>query len=398
VFEVEGGSVTGIGTKGVSCNGSGGCYADNSQFFPGVVLPIGGAEFSGTLDNKYGTVVVSGTFDSPTHSEGTYEFVSESGCCTVKGVWRAEFSAPFAEPVEEPDTVLADVASAEDAGPDSGNGTGDYPPGASPEQKAALDYVNTIREVLDLPLVGQLEAINKAAQAHAEYFVAHCQAYLNYSTSPHEENPNWEEGFSGVNFYDRMAYFGFGGMAGWEVMAFIGDPVGSVDGWMATLYHRIPFVNPFAADLGYGMVTGKGCYQWASGVDVMDFSRLANTTVTEAVVWPYDGQTGVPKSWDGAESPQPPMPKGHNYPSGPIITLTFPGTQFSFESHELLGPSGPVEHQWVTPQNDPVKYLQDTVSLYALAPLAGATVYTVRLTGSYKGKGGVWEWSFTTEP
>jgi hypothetical protein len=92
------------------------------------------------------------------------------------------------------------------------------------------------------------------------------------------------------------------------------------------------------------------------------------------------------------------MPKGHNYPSGPIITLTFPGTQFSFESHELLGPSGPVEHQWVTPQNDPVKYLQDTVSLYALAPLAGATVYTVRLTGSYKGKGGVWEWSFTTEP
>ena len=36
------------------------------------------------------------------------------------------------------------------------------------------------------------------------------------------------------------------------VIAVITDPVDSIDGWMATLYHRIPLLDPHLKRLGYG--------------------------------------------------------------------------------------------------------------------------------------------------
>jgi len=397
VFQVNGGAVIEIGTKGMSCKGDDGCFAENNQFFPGSEVELKGDSFSSALENDYGIVELAGAFTTSTHAEGTYSFSARGGCCSVQGLWRAEFLDSYPEP--EPD-VVEDAADFDDS-----EGTADaedtagfnQPEDATEPQKQVLAYANTIRDILGIPLIGQLDSINAAAQAHAEYFVEHCSSYLSYNVSPHDEVANWDEGFSGATFFDRMIKFGFSGLPGWEVMAFMGDPVGAVDGWMATLYHRIPFVNPYTLDCGYGIVQGKGCYQWAGGVDVMDFSRSATTKVVEPVAWPYDGQTGVNPSWDGMESPQPPLPKGHNYPSGPIITFTFPSSGFKITTHELHGPSGEaVEHQWVTPDNDPAKFLQDTVSLYSLSPLKPFSEYSVKLTGTWKGKDHVWEWGFVT--
>jgi len=395
-FQVKDGLVLEPGTSKMSCNGPDGCFAEGDRFFPETQFEIVGNGFSGTVEPPLGTVELTGTFQSDTYATGTYRFTASDGCCTISGTWAAEFFKPY----EEPDTG----SEGEDVLPE-GDGQGElppipdglYPPSATPEQIVAVNYVNEIRSVLGLPFITEVESINKAAQAHAEYFELHCSEYLTSNLSPHQESQAWLEGFTGVDFYDRMLHFGFTGNPGWEVMAFIGDPKAAVDGWMETLYHRIPFVNPSTTELGFGTTKG-GCYNWATGTDVMDFGRGAGGTTQEPVAWPYDGQTGVSPSWMGYEAPQPPLPKGQTYPSGPVITLTFPGSSpFTVASHDLLDPQGnPIPHQWVDSSNDPAGFLQDTVSMYAYDPLLANSLYTVTIKGKWKGEDREWTWKFTT--
>lgn len=420
-FEVRGGKVVSPATKGVSCKGDGSCFAENNQYFPSVEWEITGSvyadssstpkqnefAFSGTLENSFGTVDITGGFDSSTHAFGTYVFTAANGCCVVEGQWRAELVAPLV--VEEDSGPVGGDAVAQPDGEDASSppqdisGPGLYPPSASIDQILAENYVNELRATLELPYIVEVEPINQAAQAHADYYELHCDSYLSYSISAHSENVNWQEGFTGVNFADRMKHFGWkataNSWAGWEVMAFNGDAIEAIDGWMDTLYHRIPFVHPNAFEMGYGMASG-GCAGWAGGTDVMDFSRYGSVDVNEAVAYPYHGQINVDTLWWGGEIPQPPLPAGQGYPSGPIITLTFPnGTKPDVASHQLLGPGGtPVDHQWVTPENDPAQFLQSTVSLYSYEPLAGETEYTVRIEGKWKGVEQVWEWQFVTGP
>ncbi|MBM4352923.1 MAG: CAP domain-containing protein [Deltaproteobacteria bacterium] len=396
-FQVRDGRVIEPGTSKISCNGEDGCFAEGNRFFEDASFDIVDGAFGGSVEPPLGTVVLTGAFSTSTYAVGTYKFEAADGCCTVSGTWRAEFFKPYDEPDTGVDTGHEDVTGQPDDQETEPPPDGLYPPSATPEQITAVNYVNQIRSVLGLPFITEIEEINKAAQAHAAYFELHCSEYLNSQLSPHQESQAWPEGFTGVNHPDRMAHFGFSGYAGWEVMAFIGDPKGAVDGWMETLYHRLPFVNPATFELGYGMVKG-GCYQWSTGTDVMDFSTTGKITVEEPIAWPYDGQTGVSPSWMGYESPQPPLDKGQTYPSGPVITLTFPGSSpFKVSSHELLDSQGKsIPHQWVDPSNDPAKFLQDTVSLYAYDPLQANSLYTVTIKGTWKSEDREWTWKFTT--
>jgi len=397
IFQVKDGQVLEVGTTNISCNDDdGACYADANRFFPQLSFVITGMKFSGSLfDEMVGTVQISGEFESRTYATGTYQFTSASGCCTASGPWRAEFTQPYQteEPDVGSDTGESDLEPEEDLPPPDSA----YPPSATEEQIQAILYVNEIRAALEIPFLEEIKPINQAAQAHAEYFEGHCDQYKSEGLSPHSENPQWPEGFTGQSFYDRMNHFGFQGIPGWEVMAFMGNPISAVDGWMETLYHRIPFVHPNAFETGYGMTQG-GCYRWSQGTDVMNFSKMSSTPVNDGVAYPYDGQTNVNHLWGGNESPQPPMPPGSGYPSGPIVTLTFPeGGNFSVDEHLLIAPdNSQVPHMWVTPENDPAGFLSRTVSLYSLDPLETLTNYTVKMTGKWKGEDRVWEWSFTT--
>jgi uncharacterized protein YkwD len=51
-----------------------------------------------------------------------------------------------------------------------------------------------------------------------------------------------------------------------SVIAIISDPVESVDGWMATLYHRVPLLDPRLKRIGYGqeLVVNRG---WVTVLD-----------------------------------------------------------------------------------------------------------------------------------
>jgi uncharacterized protein YkwD len=397
-FQVKAGQVLDLRPASISCNGESGCFAEFFFVDPSLSLPILAGSFSGTLENAMGAVTLSGSFDSSTAASGTFEFVSASGCCTQSGTWKAEFLSPYEEPDEDDVGAYADSDPAlPDVSEDTGPVSSEYPASASEAQIVAVQYSNELRHALGLPLLVEIEPINLAAQAHADYFELQCQNYLNSNLSPHSENAAWKEGFSGNNFSDRMSKFGFVGIPGWEVMAFNGNAVAAIDGWVATLYHRIPFVHPSAFEMGFGTTKG-GCFNWSGGTDVMDFSRHS-VSFDHAVAYPYDGQTDVVPGWGGYESPQPPMPSGQAYPSGPIITLTFPegGGKFTITGHELLDPEGnAVAHMYVDPASDPAGFLSQTVSIYSYQPLQGFSQYTVRFTGSWKNQEQTWEWQFET--
>jgi len=396
-FQVKDGEVLELGGLTISCNGEDGCFGDGNRFYADA-LAITSINFAGILTHKLGTLEITGEFTSSVEAEGTYRFESVDGCCSVSGRWGAEFKQPYES--EQPD--LPDILDEDSATPGDGHAPdvpfepSVYPPSASEEQILAVQYVNEIRGLLDIPAIIETEEINNAAQAHAGYYQIHCSGYKKEKLSPHMENPQWVEGFTGVNFLDRMTHFGFTGLPGWEVMAFLGHPVSAVDSWIETLYHRIPFVHPNTYEMGYGMILG-GCEWWATGTDVMNFSRLKEVEVDHAVAYPYDGQTEVYPSWNGMESPQPPIPPG-GYPSGPIVTLTFPNSgKFHMDDHRLLGPGDTqVEHMWVTPENDPGGFLSRTVAMYSIAPLQAKTEYRAIIGGKWNNQDMVWDWKFVT--
>ena len=389
-FTFDGQALSGISIRKVSCNGDGGCYEAADGAYYHLNIPVTDDVFGFSAETSDGgTVIIDGGFDSLTYASGSYRFQSE--CCSVQlGEWHASLDEPLAKPdVTIPDVVLPDDLTEP---PDTV-----IPGDATEGQIRAIEKMNELRGDLGLGPVAGSEPINNACQSHAQYYLYHCAKYEEALLSPHSENPEWVEGFTGVNFANRMNHFGYLGTPGWEVMAFVGNPDTAIDSWMKTLYHRIPFVHPATAEAGYGVIT-PGCQWWAAGVDVMNFGRGPDST-DEPVRYPWPDQTGVPMSWDGMESPQPPLPDGASFPTGPVITLTFPAGAFHVASHRLLAPDGgDVAHQYVDPGNDPAGFLSQTVAIYALDPLQGGATYTVELQGNFKDAESTWEWQFTTGP
>jgi len=257
----------------------------------------------------------------------------------------------------------------------------------------ALERANEYRTLLELPLLLNHELIIAAAEAHCVYYVNNEAPYAS-GLSPHNEQPGLD-GYTGEGFGERLATAGYDGIPMFEVMAFINDPVRSVDEWMATLYHRIPFIVPQALEMGYGAAQ-KGPRE----CDTIDFGANPDSDPSwEGLIipFPYDGMTGVPTDWDGAESPQPPLPG--SYPSGPILTVTFassgsyPGV--SITDSDIHSPSGPLAHVANSPGTDS-DLCCGVITLYPIEPLETFTTYEVVVDYSRNGVPGTFEWSFTT--
>lgn len=263
---------------------------------------------------------------------------------------------------------------------------GHFPPDATPQQIAALKALNQYRVASGLGPVDEHEALNAAAQSHAEFIVTHCQDYKNEGLSVHKQNPDWD-GFTGTNAWNRTAHFGYQSNGVAEVIGFVNNPEKAVDGWMGTLYHRLPLLDPATIEVGYGNsgIGGGTCtYPLYKKADVMDLS-YGFVEQDVVVVYPPDGAVDVPPAFDGYESPQPPKPPD-GYPSGTIITVQF-GKSIGFKvlGHHLLeNATDPVEHRFLAPfadathdvMKDPNASMADNnVSLYAHKPLKSGTTY-----------------------
>jgi hypothetical protein len=111
-------------------------------------------------------------------------------------------------------------------------------------------------------------------------------------------------------------------------------------------------------------------------------------------MYPYAGQSNVPRSFDGAnEGPVPPAPPS-GWPSGLPITLYVRNAVTVSHSIEVMGSGMPLAHQWIDynqSDND-----SDQLILYTNAPFMAHTSYHVTIAVTISGTPKTFDWTFST--
>jgi hypothetical protein len=255
------------------------------------------------------------------------------------------------------------------------------PDGVSPAAAMALEIVNAARRPAGSVCATMIPEINLSAQNHCDYYAANtgmCTA------DPHGEVEGCT-GFTGASPGARMMAAGYTGRGASEVMAFTNNPASAIAMWINSVWHRMPVLDPWTTHLGYGA---------AERCDTIDFGRGTPAPADTVVIWPYDGQTGLPTNFDGSrEGPEPPAPPT-GWPSATPITLF--AQELTVTEHVLTrdGDSAPIDHVWLTSADS--NFLRSAVMMYANAPFQAMTTYRVKITGTYVGGALSREWTFTT--
>jgi hypothetical protein len=258
---------------------------------------------------------------------------------------------------------------------------------ATAEQRAALERMNAYRQLAGVAPLALHPALERAAVNHATYYMLNASDPALRGLGLHEETPG-RPGYTGADMEDRIKNAGYTGT--WnESMALLGDPVGAVDAFMATVNHRLPILDPMYTDTGYG-----GGHEGRTVVDVFTYGGpFSHPPAPQWVAWPPDGYTGAPTTYDGNEAPTAFPDAG--YPVGGAITLKYTGagTLALGEAH-VTDPAGRdlpvitrVSYNFIT---------RNTAVVATQQPLAPNTRYSVRLSGTIDGQPWNRAWSFTT--
>jgi hypothetical protein len=259
------------------------------------------------------------------------------------------------------------------------------PEGADQEAVAAYERVNAYRKAAGLGCITFSKEIASAAEDHCEYVTSSkgmCTA------SPHREVEGCE-GFRGEKFSARLKAASYQGQSAYEAMTYVGKGSKAVDMWVDSVWHRIPILSPWIGDAGYGR-SGR--------CDTMDFawSKTPDKS-TPPVMYPFNGQVGVRRSWDGkTEAPALPEPP-RGWPSGYPIMLYMAGLKV--DSHVLYDEDGEkVEHTFLAPGDKAsLGILLNEFAMYAHKPLTKKTTYLVVIDGKRGSEPVHVEWSFTTK-
>jgi uncharacterized protein YkwD len=202
-------------------------------------------------------------------------------------------------------------------------------------------------------------------------------------------------------FPELPSYSDEGRKAGKASDISIGDyePTDAVDSWMATLYHRVPILEPHLQTIGFGCARGRR-QGWITVLNVTH--GRASSARPAAIFFPAPDQIDVPLSFpNGGEEPNP-IPEDKDGRAGYPITAFFPIREPLLEASGRLADSkGAPIRCWVsTPEklaNPDFKAHQgNTVCLIPQGPLAANTTYQVHLQGKLAGKPWEKKWKFTT--
>jgi hypothetical protein len=289
-------------------------------------------------------------------------------------------------------------STARDSGRSEGGGmpatstTCPAPPSGSPANAVtAWQVLNKTRVAAGAGCMNVVAALVTSAQAYCSY-EANNSANASCIAQAHTEVMSCA-GYTGADVQTREVAAGYPqALAYTEVATTFGNnPTAAVPNWIDTVFHRIPLLDPWTVDMGYG---------GATGCDAIDIGRGMSTAATKTIVtYPYDGQTNVPPSWSGLEGPTPPAPTG-GFPSSYPINIY--AQSLSVTQHLLTkdGDSTPIDHLWLDKNSSQLAsglqgYFYDTAFLYG-APFATNTKYHVKIVGTYSGGTLDEEWSFTT--
>lgn len=265
------------------------------------------------------------------------------------------------------------------------------PSGAPANAVQAWTVLNQTRLAAGSGCMNLVATLDKSAQSHCDYEAANAKNAMCVS-DPHGEVSTCT-GYTGVDVQSREFAAGYPmALCYTEVLTSYGNnPTAAVPSWIDTVFHRIPLLDPWTVDMGYG---------GATGCDVIDIGRgMSSAPANTVVVYPYDGQTNVPPAFSGAEGPAPPAPSG-GFPSSYPISIYAQG--LSVTQHVLTkdGDSTPIDHLWLDANSSQVSsglkgYFYDTAFLYG-APFALSTKYHVKIVGTATSGPLNVEWTFTT--
>ncbi len=142
------------------------------------------------------------------------------------------------------------------------------------QRAIALARVNQWRAAIGVPPIARHPALDKAAQAHADY-------HTKNPGSVHDESSG-HPGFTGASFADRAQAAGYPSSSINEDMGGSGDILASLNWFIGTINHRLPMLDPRYIHIGFGI---------ASGVEVVDVGApdWSETSATTWEQWPPDG-------------------------------------------------------------------------------------------------------------
>jgi uncharacterized protein YkwD len=251
-----------------------------------------------------------------------------------------------------------------------------------------VEAVNAYRRRAGLAPVRLDAELSKGCVAHAEYLARNVDQPATQGLGGHEEDPALPGSSDEGRRAGTSAVIAIGGV----------DPVRAVDGWMATLYHRTPLLNPRLERVGLGCARSGGL-DWVTVLDVIHGKGAAGGK--DVVVYPVDGQTAVPLAFAGPEEPNP-IPEDSGGRAGYPVTATFADRErLTGVTGRLTGESGHEVPAWFSSPERPAnsRFAQHqglTVCLIARAPLKPGTTYRVELAGGKGETAWTRKWGFTT--
>ena len=246
-------------------------------------------------------------------------------------------------------------------------------------QADMLQTLNDHRYAVGAPTIGADARVNAAAQNHANYssangYMGHYETaglpyYTGYSARDRLIAAGWT-----TSFVSEVATGGSSGIAGVNQL------------WDAP-YHRLGMMHPNSVATGWGYST-VGTRTSTVGDFVYDFSQRPVAFVRS----PAAGQSGIPTSWSGQESPSP-LPAGASGPVGyPIMVVYSAGQTVTMRAAEVVAPGGARLPIYYAPQ----QFEYDYQVVIPQQPLAAGTTYHVRFDINVNGVMTTNEWDFTT--
>jgi hypothetical protein len=242
-----------------------------------------------------------------------------------------------------------------------------------------LQRLNDLRYAVGAPTIAADPRVTLAAQHHADY------SSLN-GTGGHYETAGLA-GYTGYAPRDRVAAMGWTTSFVSEVAAGYSGAISALQQLWDAPYHRLGMMHPNSVSTGWGHSDLNG-RATTVGDFVYDFAPRPVPFVRS----PANGQSGIPTSWSGNESPSP-LPAGVSGPVGyPIMVVYSSAQNVQMRAAEIVAPSGArLPIYYATPL-----WENDYQFIIPQKPLPSGTTLHVRFDITVNGQYVTNEWDFST--
>jgi uncharacterized protein YkwD len=244
-----------------------------------------------------------------------------------------------------------------------------------------LEKINAYRKTLGLnPVKGFDPLLSKGCQAHADYLVKNSNHPSTAGMGMHNEDAK------------LPGYTMEGERAGKNSVIASTEPLDAVDSWMATPFHRRPFLNPDLKEIGLGSALGGKFGR----MTVLDAGT--DVGLEKPILYPHEKQRDIPLAYQPGERPSP-IPDGEDSSAGYPITVMFPANNLVKKVTAVLKDASGKEYPvWLsTPEKPTSPQLQrNSVCVIAKSPLKTGTVYMVTINAEVNGAPWQRKWSFVT--